>query len=379
MREALALKYRPARFCDLVGQRPVTLMLQAMVAADKTPNTLLFHGSHGTGKTSAARVLAAALNCETPPGPCTHCVSCKAIAAGASVDLREIDAASHGLVDDIRTLRTELLYATGGRYHVVVLDEAQSISPAGFNALLKIAEEPPPGCVFILCTTEAHRIPETITSRFMPFAFRRIATAEITARLAHIAAQEGLHVEPDLLHLIAERADGALRDAIMSLDQLTRAGISTVSGYTDLIGEPDYGPRLLAALATGDPATANTALDEILTATGDAAAVTAALVGVVRDLLTLHAGGRVPRGQAATGVRRRLAERISTPAAYRILSVLWELKTKIRIDGDPRTNLHLAAATITGQFTRTAPAAPQSPAGALTLARMAQLARPDGV
>jgi DNA polymerase-3 subunit gamma/tau len=370
--ETLALTHRPTSFEDLIGQRPITAVLRQMVLTNRVPTALLFKGRHGTGKTSTARILAAALNCETPPGPCGHCVSCKSIFNATSLDLIEIDAASNGRVEDIRELRQQVLYAVGGRFRVVVLDEAQSMSTAAFNALLKTLEEPPPAAVFILATTEANRIPDTVTSRCMPFAFSRVSVADITARLAHICRQEDIPADSALLATLAESADGAMRDAIMSLDQLRRADILTLAAYRALTGDLDYGPDLLAAIVAGDTAATFGTLDEILTRVGDVRAVATELSATLRDLLIVQAGGQLPAQGRALSVRTDLARRLTTQQVFSALKVLWELALRICGSQTERSVLELAILMISERCGAPAAPAPAAPvATKLTLAQMA--------
>jgi len=371
--ETLALTHRPTCFEDLIGQRPITGVLRQMVNTNRVPTALLFKGSHGTGKTSTARILAAALNCESPPAPCRHCVSCKSVFNATSLDLMEIDAASNGRVEDIRELRQQVLYAVGGRCRVVVLDEAQSMSAAAFNALLKTLEEPPPGAVFILATTEASRIPDTVTSRCMPFAFRRISVADIAARLAHICQQENIPADPALLTALADSADGAMRDAIMSLDQLRRADILTLAAYRGLTGDLDYGPDLLTAIVAGDTAHTFAVLDDILTRAGDARAVAVDLSATLRDVLIIQAGGHLTAQGHALHSRTELARRISTQQAFSALKVLWELAARICGNQTARPVLDLAVLMIAERCAIPTAAPPPAPAATarLTLAQMA--------
>ncbi len=366
--ETLALTHRPTRFEDLVGQKSIALVLRQMVLTGRVPSALLFRGSRGTGKTSTARIVAAALNCDTPPGPCGHCVSCKSIFAGSSLDLVEIDAASNGLVEHIRTLREQMLYATTGRFRVVVLDEAHSMSTAAANALLKTLEEPPPATVIILATTEPAKIPDTLTSRCMGFGFGRISPADITDRLTHIAAVESLPTEAALLRLLAERADGALRDAVMSLDQLRRADVHTLAAYRDLTGETDYAPGLLAAITTGNTDTIFTVLDEIVVRTGDARAIAAALTATLRDLLILHSGGHLTAAGPALAQREALAGRLTSVQVFAALKVLWDLTLRCGSSQTDRSHLDLAILVITE---RIAPPTSPAPTARLTLAQMA--------
>lgn len=373
MAQGLALTYRPRRFDDLVGQRAVQVILRQMVTTNQVPAVMLFDGVRGTGKTTTARILAAALNCETGE-PCGTCPSCKAVYDGTSLDVIEIDAASNGLVDDIRQLRNQLLYRVEHNHRVILLDEAHSMSTAAFNALLKTIEEPPLGTVFILLTTEPHRIPDTVVSRCMPFTFRRISVNDITGRLQHICQQENLTAQPELLHHIAERSDGGMRDAIMTLDQVTRVGISTVEQFTDLMGETDFAPDLLDRLINADIAGAFGVLTEQMTRTGNAVAITGAIIATLRDLLILRTGGDIAATGAARTARTTLAQATDPASIVTALKVLWELKTKVRLVDDPRSALDLALVMISEAFTKTT-AAPATPTGprTLSLADMAAL------
>lgn len=292
--DTLALKYRPASFDDLVGQPAVQIILRQMIKVGQVPTALLFDGCRGTGKTTTARILAAALNCTEPNKPCGNCVSCKAVFDGSSMDVIEIDAASNGLVDDIRQLRQQVMYRHAGDWRIVILDEAHSMSPAAFNALLKTLEEPPPRTLFILLTTEPGKILPTVASRCMPFTFRRLTIDDIARRLAHIAQAEGHAVQYDLLQLLAERADGAMRDAVMLLDQIARIGMTTADQYRRLIGHVDHAPALLDRLLAADIPGAFTALDEALTRVAESATIVADLVSCLRDVLVIRCGERSP-------------------------------------------------------------------------------------
>jgi len=375
--ESLALKYRPTDFDDLVGQRAVNIVLRQMVATNRIPHALLFSGPRGTGKTTTARIFAAALNCTDPAGICGSCPSCKAVHSGSSLDIVEIDAASNGLVDDMRALRQQVLYSVGGIWRVVVLDEAHSMSQAAFNVLLKTLEEPPPQTVFILATTEPGKILDTVVSRCMAFRFQRISIADMVDRLTHICATEQITVDPLLLRLLAERADGAMRDAIMALDQIARVGITDVTAYTELMGETDTGPILLTAMTSGDHATAYTTLDHLLTRTGDIAGLSTALIGTLRDLLILQAEGTLTRQGDALATRQRLARLIPTTTVVGCMSVLWDLKTKLSAGDDQRAGLELAVALVmdklTTQTQKTTPTPAPAPGRRLTLQEMAAM------
>lgn len=375
--EALALRYRPTVFADLVGQKPVQVILRQMVAANRVPTGLLFDGAPGTGKTTTARILAAALNCETPPGPCGVCPSCKAVAAGTSLDVVEIDAASNGLVDDIRALRNQVMYCVGGRCRVVILDEAHSMSGAAFDALLKTLEEPPPDTVFVLLTTEPARLPDTVVNRCMGFTFRRIGIVDIAARLRHICQAEAMTVEDGLLTVLAERADGSMRNAIMALDQMYRAGITTLAGYTDVMGDGDDALRLALCLAAGDTVGAYAVADDALSRTGDPTSIINSLVGVYKDVLIIGVGAPCHRQGPALAARTQLASQLDPTTVVAAMRVLWDLKTRLCASDDARVGIDLAVTLIGEAHTRQRPAAPAPaapPARPLTLAQMAQMA-----
>lgn len=349
MTNTLALMYRPRVFADVIGQRSVSVILSKMVERDKVPTALLFTGSRGCGKTSTARILAAALNCVTVGSfdPCGECVSCKSVYDGTSLDVLEIDAASNGLVADIRQLREHILYAVGGRKRVVLLDEAHGLSKEGFDALLKTLEEPPPDTVFVLLTTEPGRIPETVISRCMEFVFRRVPISEIALRLTRICEYENLVVDADLLTAIAERADGGLRDAIMLLDQLTRVGVSTLAEYAEIMDESDCAPTLLSAMAEGNAALVYQLLDAEMYRRGDPSVVLSALVSGLRDVVVLAGGGVLSSQGERLASRVRLVHAISPQLALSALRVLWDLKSRTRAGDDQRSCLDLVSAVLT--------------------------------
>ena len=222
MYQALYRKYRPQTFSDVVGQKSVTDTLRAQLETGKLSHAYLFTGTRGTGKTTCAKILARAVNCEHPVdgNPCGTCAACRSIAAGTSMNVIEIDAASNNGVDNIREIRDEVAYSpTEGKYKVYIIDEVHMLSIGAFNALLKTLEEPPSYVIFILATTEAHKIPVTILSRCQRYDFRRITADTITARLQELTEKEGVETEEKALRYIAKAADGSMRDALSLLDQ----------------------------------------------------------------------------------------------------------------------------------------------------------------
>jgi len=250
---ALFRKYRSQDFDQLSGQDHVSLTLRNAIRLQRVAQAYLFCGPRGTGKTSSARIFAKALNCigpdaahplaAPPDQPCNQCRICRAITEGSSLDVTEIDAASHTGVENVREVIIEKagFAPVEGRHKIYVIDEVHKLSNAAFNALLKTLEEPPPHLVFILATTDPHDLPATIVSRCQRFDFRRISQRDIFERLQYVCAQEGYAAEPEALQMVAEAADGALRDALVILEQaaafadgqLTAANVVTLLGVTE--------------------------------------------------------------------------------------------------------------------------------------------------
>ena len=225
--QALYRKWRPKTFSDVVGHEHITATLRRQVAEGRLSHAYLFTGTRGTGKTTCAKILAKAVNCENPQNgdPCNACPACLGIDSGAFLDVTELDAASNNGVDSVRALRDEAVYSPAQvKKRVYIIDEVHMLSGAAFNALLKILEEPPEHLMFILATTELHKVLPTILSRCQRFAFRRILPRDIEARLDYVAKQEGIDLRPDGAELLARLSDGALRDALSLLDQCSAAG-----------------------------------------------------------------------------------------------------------------------------------------------------------
>ncbi len=231
--QVTALAYRPQTFDDLVGQDVVSQTLINAITSDRIHHAYLFAGLRGSGKTSSARIFAKALNCEKGPtgSPCLECASCVEIKEGNSMDVVEIDAASNNSVDNIRELRELVRYnATRDRYKIYIIDEVHMLSTSAFNALLKTLEEPPPNVIFILATTELHKIPATILSRTQQFDFRQIPVHKIEERIKWIAEQEKMEMEDEAATLIAQAAGGSMRDSLSIFDQVMAATSGKVTG-----------------------------------------------------------------------------------------------------------------------------------------------------
>ena len=293
----LALKYRPATFADVISQEHVTRTLSNALERGRIAHAYLFAGPRGSGKTTTARLLAKALNCDrgVTGEPCGECANCQAIAAGRSLDVIEIDAASNRGIDDIKELREAVKYAPAqGRYKVYIVDEVHQLSKDAFNALLKTLEEPPRGVVFVLATTEPHKILQTILSRCQRFDFRPIPLDAIRARLSSIAGREGLDLDERAEFAIAKKADGSLRDALSLLDQVVAFGGDSIDLATlrRLIGVPDEERylELTEVLAAGDAAGAMRFVRELRAAGYDLESFYAGLLEHLRDCLLFAVG-----------------------------------------------------------------------------------------
>ncbi|MEQ2929042.1 DNA polymerase III subunit gamma/tau [Agathobaculum butyriciproducens] len=290
MYQALYRKWRPQTFADVIGQQHITDTLRAQLQSGRLSHAYLFTGTRGTGKTTCAKILARAVNCEHPVNgdPCNECAACRGILDGSVLDVTEIDAASNNGVDNIRDLRDETRYTPAQvRKRVFIIDEVHMLSIGAFNALLKTLEEPPEHVLFILATTELHKVPATILSRCQRFDFRRIGAEDISRRLLDVAAGEGIALTEGAARLIARLADGAMRDALSMLDRAAAAGAvdeKTVTAALGVMGQDD-GIRLAEHLKTGDLAAAVGLLDEYYNAGRDLASVYDQMLGLIRDAL----------------------------------------------------------------------------------------------
>ena len=295
MYQALYRKYRPQTFSDVVGQKSVTDTLRAQLETGRLSHAYLFTGTRGTGKTSCAKILAKAVNCENPNhgDPCGVCPSCRAIDEGSCMDVLEIDAASNNGVDSVRVLRDDAIYTPGTvKMRVYIIDEVHMLSTAAFNALLKIIEEPPAHLLFILATTELQKVPATILSRCQRFAFKRLRAEEIASRLNFIAYQEHIEIEPDAVNLLARLADGGMRDGVSLLDQCASAAggavtLESVYASLGLAGERRTA-ELMQAIAQQDTAKALTVFSSLYAAGKDVGALLSEMCALCRDLLVLH-------------------------------------------------------------------------------------------
>lgn len=293
MHQALYRKWRPRTFDDVCGQEHVTSVLRYEVAGGTPSHAYLFCGSRGTGKTTCAKILAKAVNCEHPENgnPCGVCAACRAIESGSATDVLEMDAASNNGVENIRDIRDEVVYTPSSlTYRVYIVDEVHMLSQSAFNALLKTLEEPPAHVIFILATTELQKLPATIVSRCQRFDFRRIATPVLAARLAYIAEQEKIDLLPEAADRIARMAQGGMRDAISLLELCagTRrtVDVATVNEMMGSGGREDM-LALVTAVADADYDRVFATVDEAVNAARDLAVFWQDLLSVYRDLLVV--------------------------------------------------------------------------------------------
>ena len=328
--QSLYRKYRSQTFGDLVGQEAASRALQGAIISSRVAHAYLFSGSRGTGKTSAARLLAKALNCtgraRDSAEPCNRCQSCTEMTAGAALDLIEIDAASNRGIDEIRDLREKVnLSPALGPFKVYIIDEAHMLTEPAFNALLKTLEEPPAHVVFILCTTDAQKIPLTVIGRCQQFVFRRHSEDQIVGRLTHIAKAEKVQVDADAMQLIARTAQGSMRDAVGLLDQLVplAAGPISLESARSLLGIAD--PRLLDSLLddvlAGRAAEALAEVNRVYAAGAELRQVVRGLMESCRDRLV---AALTKRDQAT-------ARRLSS-----VLDALLHLDGEVRRHAEPR-------------------------------------------
>ena len=302
MYQALYRKWRPKTFSDVVGQEHITQTLRKQVAEGRTSHAYLFTGTRGTGKTTCAKILAKAVNCEHPVDgdPCNQCPACQGIDSGSFLDVLELDAASNNGVDQVRALRDEAVYSPAQvRRRVYIVDEVHMLSTAAFNALLKILEEPPEHLMFILATTELQKVPATILSRCQRFSFKRITPQDIRKRLLYVSSQEGIDLTEDGAELLSRLADGALRDALSLLDQCAAVGgtinSAAVLEVLGLAGNLQTA-QLMERVLRRDAAGALTLLGRLYEGGKDMGAVLGELSTLTRDLLLRKTA---PEGGAA--------------------------------------------------------------------------------
>ncbi|HEX2436361.1 MAG TPA: DNA polymerase III subunit gamma/tau [Solirubrobacterales bacterium] len=352
---SLYRRHRPQAFDEVVGQEHVVRTLRNAVEQDRVHHAYLFVGSRGTGKTSMAKILARCLNCERggpTTEPCGECESCRAIAAGTSLDVIEMDAASNRSVDDIRELRERVGYVpAAGRWKVYIIDEAHMLTREAWNAFLKTLEEPPPNTVFVLATTEAHKVMPTIVDRCQRFDFQRPSAVQIAEVLERVAGSEGIEVDEGAASAIARSANGSFRDALGTLDQLVAYGGTKVSTDDVLavlgVADAELVFGAADAIADGDGKAALETVDRLARSGRESSQFIRDLIAHLRQLLVIRTAGTVPDSFTVTASHderlRAQAERIGDVAAVRAIAELSAAQSAIREWGDdPRAALELA-------------------------------------
>ena len=331
--QALYRKYRPQTFDDVVGQMAVTQTLKTQLNSGRLSHAYLFTGSRGTGKTSSAKILAKAVNCLNPHdgNPCNCCEACRTIDSGACMDVLEIDAASNNGVDNVRDLRDDAIYTPSQvKMRVYIIDEVHMLSISAFNALLKIIEEPPEHLLFILATTELHKVPATILSRCQRFSFRRISQEDIAARLQYVAYQENIDLDDSAARVLARLADGGMRDGLSLLDQCAGATdgeltAERVYACLGIAGIQDCG-QMMTHIANHDTKEALSMLNKIYADGKDMGALLDELACLTRDLMVLKTAPRegisMLSGVASDKEVQQLASRFSGGELVRMMNLI---------------------------------------------------------
>ena len=336
--QTLYRKWRPMAFADVVGQPHVTETFKNQIITGKVGHAYIFTGTRGTGKTTCAKILSKAVNCEHPVDgdPCNECPSCVAINEGSVYDVFEMDAASNSRVDDMRSVLDAVIYTPAQvKKRVYIIDEVHNLSSSAFNALLKTLEEPPEHALFILATTEINKVPATILSRCQRFDFRRITTADIAGRIKYICEQEKIEADEDAITLIAKLGDGSMRDALSILDQciaITK-GMLTADGVREAVGVMDekYLFEISAAAKAGDTTAVIEIFDKVYSQGKDVSLFCSELLSHFRDILIMKTANEPQTLLDCTTETLRMLERVS--AKYTVESALYAIYVLDEIHG----------------------------------------------
>lgn len=351
---ALYRKWRPACFEDVKGQDPIVRTLKNQIISGRIGHAYLFCGTRGTGKTTIAKIFAKAVNCQHPVNgsPCNECAVCQSIASGASMNVVEIDAASNNGVDNIREIRDEVKYSpTEGNYRVYIIDEVHMLSTGAFNALLKTLEEPPPYVIFILATTEVHKIPITVLSRCQRYDFRRINNDVIAAQIEYLLKEEKVEAEPAAIRYVAKTADGSMRDALSLLEQCISFYYGqklTYENVLDVLGAVDTGifSQLLREIIEKDVTGCIHLMDEIVAQGRDLGQFVTDFTWYMRNLLLVqtseHAQDALDMSAESLRLLKEEAEMIDIDTLMRYIRICSELSSNIRYASSKRVLIELA-------------------------------------
>ena len=357
MYQALYRKYRPQTFDDVVGQMAVTQTLKTQLQSSRLSHAYLFTGSRGTGKTSCAKILAKAVNCQNPQdgNPCNCCDACRSIDAGTCMDVLEIDAASNNGVDNVRDLRDDAVYTPSQvKMRVYIIDEVHMLSISAFNALLKIIEEPPEHLLFILATTELHKVPATILSRCQRFSFRRLSQEDIAARLQYVAYQENIDLDDAAARVLARLADGGMRDGLSLLDQCASATTGELSARRvydclGIAGEQKCA-ELMGYVADHNPAKALELFNRLYADGKDVGALLDELACLTRDLMILKTapaeGITMLSGVAPDGDAKALAKCFSGGELVRMMDTIQKTAAGFTRSASRRMDAELCIVTL---------------------------------
>ena len=352
--QALYRKFRPTEFEDVKGQEHIVTTLKNQINADRIGHAYLFCGTRGTGKTTVAKIFAKAVNCEHPKAgsPCGECPSCKAIAEGSSMNVIEIDAASNNGVDNIRQIREEVSYRpTEGKYKVYIIDEVHMLSTGAFNALLKTLEEPPSYVIFILATTEAHKIPITILSRCQRYDFHRISIDTIAERLSDLMVQEKVEVEEKAIRYVAKAGDGSMRDALSLLDQCIAFHLGETLTYENVLEvlgavDTEVFSRLLRQIIEKNVVGAIGILDELVDEGRELGQLVSDFTWYLRNLLLIQSSDDMEEvldmSQDSIDSLKEEAKLISSEILMRYIRVFSELGNQIRYASQKRITIEIA-------------------------------------
>ena len=352
--QALYRKFRPTEFEDVKGQEHIVTTLKNQIKADRIGHAYLFCGTRGTGKTTVAKIFAKAVNCEHPVdgSPCGECPSCRAIADGSSMNVIEIDAASNNGVDNIRQIREEVSYRpTEGKYKVYIIDEVHMLSTGAFNALLKTLEEPPSYVIFILATTEAHKIPITILSRCQRYDFHRISIDTIAARLSDLMLQEKVDVEEKAIRYVAKAGDGSMRDALSLLDQCIAFHLGETLTYENVLEvlgavDTEVFSRLLRQIIDKNVAAAISILDELVDEGRELGQLVSDFTWYLRNLLLIQSSDDMEEvldmSQDSIDALKEEAKLISPEVLLRYIRIFSELGNQVRYASQKRIVIEIA-------------------------------------